>query len=111
MMLAHFVLRLVYNEGCKHIGMGNIMQEQIHLQITLQPTAYRTLERLAQEGQQSVAQVVQQLIEAQITHPRQYICDDDIPADEIAKLVAAGGAFDWLADEPDLYDNTCGEAV
>lgn len=87
------------------------MQEQIYLQIALQPTAYHVLERMAQEQQQSVSQVVQQLIEAQLAHPRAYICDDDIPTDEITKLVAAGGAFDWLAEEPDLYDDTCGEAV
>ena len=87
------------------------MQEQIYLQIALQSKAYHALERMAQEEQQSVAQVVQQMIEAQVTQPRKYICDDDISADEITKLIALGGAFDWLADEPDLYDNTCGEAV
>ncbi len=32
-------------------------------------------------------------------------------AKEIAKLAMAGGAFDWLADEPDLYDDTCGESA
>ncbi len=37
---------------------------------------------------------------------------DDTPApSEIARLATAGGAFDWLADEPDLYDDTCGEAI
>ncbi len=30
---------------------------------------------------------------------------------DLAKLAMAGGAFDWLADEPDLYDDTCGEAI
>ena len=30
---------------------------------------------------------------------------------DIAALAMAGGAFDWLADEPDLYDDTCGEAI
>ncbi|HEX4159449.1 MAG TPA: hypothetical protein VHY79_13320 [Rhizomicrobium sp.] len=28
--------------------------------------------------------------------------DDDLP---IAAMNAAGGAFDWLADEPDLYSD------
>jgi hypothetical protein len=32
-------------------------------------------------------------------------------ADELARLAAAGGAFDWLQDEPDLYGPTDGEAV
>jgi len=30
---------------------------------------------------------------------------------DIAALAMAGGAFAWLADEPDLYDDTCGEAI
>jgi hypothetical protein len=36
---------------------------------------------------------------------------DDIASQEIAALAMAGGAFDWLADEPDLYDDTCGEPL
>ena len=36
---------------------------------------------------------------------------DDTPASEIAKLAMAGGSFDWLAEEPDIYDATCGESV
>ena len=50
------------------------------------------------EGQQPVARLVP--------------VGDDIPTPlEIARLAMAGGAFDWLADEPDLYDDTCGEAI
>ncbi len=30
---------------------------------------------------------------------------------ELARISIAGGAFDWLAEEPDLYDDTCGEAI
>ena len=36
---------------------------------------------------------------------------DDIPAHEIAALAMAGGAFDGLAHEPALYDDTHGEIV
>ncbi len=36
---------------------------------------------------------------------------DDPPGVEIAVLAASGGAFDWLAEEPDLYDDTCGEPI
>ena len=32
-------------------------------------------------------------------------------APETTALAMSGGAFDWLNDEPDLYDDTCGEAV
>ena len=34
----------------------------------------------------------------------------DLTAD-IQALAASGGAFDSLADEPDLYDDTYGEAI
>ena len=37
------------------------------------------------------------------------VADDDTPGSEIAAMAMAGGAFDWLADEPDIYDDTCGE--
>ena len=36
---------------------------------------------------------------------------DDTPVSEIAKLAMAGGSFDWLAEGPDIYDETCGEPV
>lgn len=39
------------------------------------------------------------------------LTDDSVTSDDIARLAMAGGAFDWLADEPDLYDDTCGEAI
>ena len=37
--------------------------------------------------------------------------DAPLDASEIARLAMAGGAFDWLAEEPDLYDDTYGEAI
>jgi len=37
--------------------------------------------------------------------------EDSVSASDLANLAMAGGAFDWLADEPDLYDDTCGEAI
>lgn len=37
--------------------------------------------------------------------------DAEISPSELAELAVAGGAFDWLADELDLYDDTCGEAI
>ena len=39
------------------------------------------------------------------------LAGDEVSSDDIARLAMAGGAFDWLADEPDLYDDTCGEAI
>jgi hypothetical protein len=34
---------------------------------------------------------------------------DSLPASSIARLADAGGAFSWLEDEPDLYDERSGE--
>ena len=39
------------------------------------------------------------------------IAEDSVSSEDIARLAMLGGAFDWLADEPDLYDDTCGEAI
>ena len=39
------------------------------------------------------------------------VADDSVSSEDIARLARLGGAFDWLADEPDLYDDTCGEAL
>jgi len=33
------------------------------------------------------------------------LADGSVSSDDIAQLAMAGGAFDWLADEPDLYDD------
>lgn len=38
--------------------------------------------------------------------------DDDGPSnEELARMAMAGGAFDWLKDEPDLYTFEDGEPV
>jgi hypothetical protein len=33
------------------------------------------------------------------------------PSTQFAALAISAGAFDWLADEPDLYDDASGEPV
>ena len=37
--------------------------------------------------------------------------DDEPTIEELMALAAAGGAFDWLADEPDLYTWEDGEPI
>ena len=39
------------------------------------------------------------------------LASEEGSSEEIARLAMAGGAFAWLADEPDLYDDMCGEAI
>ncbi|MGH7492140.1 MAG: hypothetical protein ACREOO_07070 [bacterium] len=36
---------------------------------------------------------------------------DDISSAELTKLAAAGGGFEWLANEPDIYNEFDGESV
>ena len=36
---------------------------------------------------------------------------DEVSSEEIAQLAMAGGAFDWLADEPDMYEDNPADAV
>ena len=50
------------------------------------------------EGRQPVARLVP-------------VSEDSPHSSEVARLAMAGGAFDWLSEEPDLYDDTCGEAI
>ena len=39
------------------------------------------------------------------------LAGDEFSSDDIARLAMAGGAFDWLTDEPDLYEDDPADAV
>ena len=77
-------------------------------QVTLEEAAAHLPElvREARGGQEIVLmdglQPVARLVPASVASPA---------PSEIARLALVGGAFDWLAEEPDLYDDTCGEAI
>ena len=85
-------------------------RRQINMRVD--PELYQALERLARQEQRSVAQAARLLLEAGL---RQRLDNQTLPDDtsglDIATLATAGGAFDWLAEEPDLYDDTCGEPL
>ena len=77
-------------------------------EITLQDAAGQlsALVRQAQAGQG--------IVPLDGTHPVAKltpVAGDEVSSDNIARLAMAGGGFDWLANEPDLYDDTCGEAI
>jgi hypothetical protein len=80
--------------------------------IRLEAALYRTVQAIARQERRSVPQTALHLLEAGL---RQRLggqgSRDDTPSREIAALAAAGGAFDWLADEPEMYDDTCGEPL
>lgn len=80
--------------------------------IRVESALYRALEAIARQERRSVPQAARLLLEEglrQRTNGRPI--GDDTPSSDIAALAAAGGAFDWLAEEPDLYDDTCGEPL
>lgn len=83
---------------------------QLNIRIDL--PVYEALALLAREEQRSVAQVARRLVrDALRQHLDGFLTRDDAPGREIAALAEAGGAFGWLAAEPDLYDDTAGEPL
>lgn len=87
-----------------------LAQRQINVRVS--PAVYRTLEAMAREERRSVPQVVRHLIEDGMRQRvRGGMVAEETPPWEVARLADAGGAFDWLADEPDLYDDRSGEPV
>jgi hypothetical protein len=85
-------------------------QKQVN--IRMGTALYHALESIAQKEKRSVSQAARLLLEEGL---RERIGGsvfwDDTPGSEVAALAAAGGAFAWLADEPDDYDDTCGEPI
>jgi hypothetical protein len=85
-------------------------RKQVNIRVEL--ALYQALQVLARQEQRSLPQAARQLMEEGLRQRmggRAIV--DDTPGQEIAALVAAGGAFDWLAEEPDLYNDTCGEPL
>lgn len=73
---------------------------------------YQALEALALEEQRSVAQVARRLVDEGLGHRLDgRTTRDDVAVHAIARLAQAGGAFTWLAEEPDLYDDGAGEPL
>ncbi len=89
-----------------------VISSQKQINIRVEPALYRALEAIARQERRSIPQAARLLLEEglrQRTGGR--LSQDDTPGFEIASLAQAGGAFDWLAEEPDLYDDDCGEPL
>ena len=86
--------------------------DQKQVNIRMESALYHALEMIAHEERRSVSQAARLLLEEGL---RQRIggnvAGEDMQGADLATLATAGGAFDWLAGEPDLYDDTCGEPV
>lgn len=89
-----------------------LKEERRQVNIRLEPALYQALETFARQDRRSISQAARHMLEEGL---RQRVgggaTAEDTSSTEIATLAAAGGSFDWLADEPDLYDDTCGEPV
>lgn len=69
-------------------------------QVTLEEAA-NTLPQLVREAQSG-----QEIIFAEGRRPVARLvplAEDEVSSTEIARLAVAGGAFNWLAEEPDTY--------
>jgi len=82
------------------------------LNVRVDARLYRSLAALAREERRSIAQTAGHLIERGLrARSGGLVSDDDLPAGGLAALAREGGAFGWLEDEPDLYDDTAGEPM
>ncbi|HLK55326.1 MAG TPA: hypothetical protein VKU00_02100 [Chthonomonadaceae bacterium] len=89
-----------------------VMSSQKQVKIRLDSALYRALETLARQKRLSIPRAARLLVEEGLQYRfGGQLLNDDTPGSEIAKMALTGGAFDWLADEPDLYDDTCGEPL
>ena len=80
--------------------------------IRVEPALYRAVEVVARQERRSIGQAARQLLEEGLRHRVTAGGTlDDTSSRQIARLAAAGSAFDWLAAEPDLYDDSVGEPV
>lgn len=78
--------------------------------VRVEPALYRALEAVARDARRSVPQTALRLIEAGLSNADSPP-DDGLSGHNLAHLVARAGAFDWLEDEPDLYDDDSGEPL
>jgi hypothetical protein len=87
-------------------------RQRRQLNIRMDDHLYRALEAVAKQERRSIPQAAQRLLEDGLRlRVGQAVAADDVSSQELTALAAAGGSFDWLAEEPDLYDDSCGEPV
>jgi hypothetical protein len=78
--------------------------------VRVEPAFYEALEAAARQDRRSVPQAARCLIEeglrGRLNRPAPI---DDIRARDVAQLASGAGAFAWLAEEAELYDDGSGE--
>ena len=85
-------------------------KRRIQVNVRVEPAFFEALRAVARQDRRSVPQAALRLMEAGLRHRTQGpVPLDDPRAHDIARLASGGGAFGWLAEEPDLYGNDSGE--
>ena len=85
-------------------------QKQVN--IRMHPSLYRTLATIARQEHRTVPQAARLLLEEGLQRRvNGRSLEDDTQGSDIATLALAGNAFQWLEEEPDIYDDTCGEPL
>lgn len=80
--------------------------------IRVESALYRAVQVVARQERRSLGQAARQLLEEGLRHRATTVdAADDTSSVQVAQLALAGGGFDWLAGEPDLYDEGSGEPV
>jgi hypothetical protein len=84
-----------------------------HLTVDLSDAEREALERCAEQRQVPAVALLKDYVGYLLAGgpPVSAPADAGISDAELATLVQGGGAFDWLADEPDLYSLADGEPV
>ena len=80
--------------------------------IRVGPALYQTLQTVARQERRSISQTAQHLLEQGLQQRfAGRVTEDDPAGREFANVAITGGAFEWLAQEPDLYDDTHGKPL
>ena len=83
---------------------------QRQVNIRMDEPLFRALESLARQDKRTVPQTARLLLEEGM-RSRAKAHVDDLSGLEIAVLAQSSGSFDWLGDEPNIYDASCGEPI
>ena len=81
------------------------------LNVKLPPDDLDHLRRLAHRRKTTVSWLIRDYVRYLRAGGPPVEYDDEPSTDELLRLSAASGAFDWLADEPDLYSAADGEPL
>ncbi|MFQ5745524.1 MAG: hypothetical protein ACE5HV_18385 [Acidobacteriota bacterium] len=89
-----------------------VVARRRQVNVRVEPELYRLIETVARQERRSIPQAARRLMEEGLRClVGRNLGPDETSGDDIARLAAGGGAFDWLGEEPDLYDDSSGEPV